>query len=70
MNFDGQYLRTESLGDVAKGVKVHECHCHINDSFEMLSATWGRYRRKLDNEKIARAERIQREKEAAKCGAE
>lgn len=49
MNYDGQYFRTESLGDISTKPRgyLHESHCYINDTFEQLAATWNKHAEKL-----------------------
>lgn len=50
MNYDGQYYRADSLGDLSTKAKgyVHECHCHINDTFEQLAASWSKHAKTLE----------------------
>lgn len=42
MDFDGQFARTSGIADLQHSVKWTENHCYINDTFEQLSARWGK----------------------------
>lgn len=42
MDFDGQFARVSSLADQQHTVKNTDCYCYINDTFEQLSARWGK----------------------------
>ena len=42
MDFDGQFARTSTLAEHQHTVRVTECRCHVNDTFEQLAATWGK----------------------------
>lgn len=42
MDFDGQFARTSGISDLQHSVKWTENHCYINDTFEQLSARWGK----------------------------
>lgn len=42
MDFDGQFARTSGIADLQHSVKGTENHCYINDTFEQLSARWGK----------------------------
>ena len=42
MDFDGQFARTSGISDLQQNVKWTENHCYINDTFEQLSARWGK----------------------------
>lgn len=42
MDFDGQFMRTSGIADLQHSVKWTENHCYINDTFEQLSARWGK----------------------------
>lgn len=42
MDFDGQFARTSGIADLQHNVKWTENHCYINDTFEQLSARWGK----------------------------
>ena len=43
MDFDGQFARTSGIADLQHSVKWTENHCYINDTFEQLSARWGKF---------------------------
>ena len=42
MDFDGQFARTSGISDLQHSVKWTENHCYINDTFEQVSARWGK----------------------------
>lgn len=49
MNYDGQYYRADSIGDIATKAKGFSAdgHVNINDTFEQLAATWTKHAQKL-----------------------
>lgn len=61
-DFDGQFGRVKSLSEQQHTVKPTDCYCYIDDTFEQLSARWGKggaaaYARQKAKERKAAKER-------------